>query len=309
MNIVVFGAGALGSFIGGVLAQKHAVVLIGRQQHVDTIQRQGLTISGETQCFVKPQAFHSIKEIMFFPDLILLTVKSYDTKDAAKEIQPYLKDDSVVLSLQNGLGNIEALSSIVDKKHIIAGITTHGVFYQKPGCIVHSGFGKTILGELSGKKTTRIQHIASLFSDAGIPTTVSTHIFTDIWVKAIINASINPLTAFLMCTNGYLLKNPVVEHICDNICAESTHVANAEHINVDVQKMLRQTKQVIRKTKNNYSSMVQSIQQGKKTEIDHLNQKFVDFGKKHGIETPLNTLMVLLIKSMLPKQGKKSEKR
>ncbi|MEM0466974.1 MAG: 2-dehydropantoate 2-reductase [Candidatus Thermoplasmatota archaeon] len=297
MNIVIFGAGALGSFFGGMLAKQHTVALLGREQHITMVRHHGLKISGKTRRMIHLEAVLSLKEVSFPPDLIIITVKSYDTFNAAQELSVHLNKECLLLTLQNGLGNIEVLTSYFPKQHILAGVTTQGVFYKKPGWVVHTGFGTTLIGDLSGETTDRVDELARVFSESGIPTVVSNHIYSEIWKKAIINASINPLTAFLRCKNGYLLKNPIIENVVEHICLEAAAVAKAEQINVDFKELLVLTKQVLQKTKNNYSSMVQSIQRGKQTEINEINQKFVEYGRRHGIETPLNTFMVSLIKN------------
>lgn len=298
MNIVVLGAGAIGSLFGGLLSKKNNVLLMGRKMHVQAIKENGLKITGKTQLNVKASAEDSIKKINFSPDILILTVKSYDTENAIKEAKSIIGTNTVVLSLQNGLDNVNKISKIVSRKKIIAGVTTHGAFFSKPGVIKHTGSGETILGELDGKKTERIKHIADLFNEAGIETNISTNIVREIWIKAIINSSINPLSTFFQCKNGYLLENPILENLVERICKESTDVANSEGIHLSYQEMIKKTKKVIRNTSENYSSMVQSFKKGGKTEIDSINGKIVDLGKRNGVKTPINETLVRSIKSM-----------
>ncbi|MCX6667692.1 MAG: 2-dehydropantoate 2-reductase [Euryarchaeota archaeon] len=298
MNIVILGAGAMGSLFGGLLSKKNNVSLIGRKIHVQAIKENGLKITGKTQLNVRISAEDSIGKIGFSLDLLILTVKSYDTETAIKEAKTIIGDNTVVLSLQNGLDNIEKICKIMDKKNVVVGVTTHGVFFSKPGLIKHTGSGETILGELDGKKTERIKHIADLFNEAGIETTISTNIVREIWIKAIVNSSINPLTTFFQCKNGYLLENPVLENLVERICKESTDVANNEGIQLSHQDMIKKTKEVIRNTSENYSSMFQSFKKGGKTEIDSINGKIVDLGKINGVKTPINEAFVRSIKSI-----------
>jgi 2-dehydropantoate 2-reductase len=137
-----------------------------------------------------------------------------------------------------------------------------------------------------------------MFNDAGIETKASDHIIKELWVKAIINSSINPITAFFQCKNGYLLKNIILEHIVKQVCEESTRVALKERISLTSTEMIRRTKEVIRETADNYSSMAQSIQQGKRTEIDSINGYLIMAGKHQGMETPLNSILVDLVRSV-----------
>lgn len=295
MNIIIFGAGAVGSLFGALLAKKNTVVLIGRTPHIQQIQEKGLTIKGKTRRVIKIPAIESLKDVPFIADLILLAVKSYDTEKAIRQIVPFMHKNTMVLSVQNGLDNIEKMEQIIEKNHILAGITTHGVIFSKPGEIIHTGKGKTIVGELDGRRSKRITNLIDTFKTSGIETQISDDITKEIWMKTIINSSINPLTAFLRCPNGYLLKNPVLERIVEYVCVESTFIACSQGISLTPTDMIRKTKEVIRNTSDNFSSMLQSIQQGKKTEIDSINGKLTRIGTANKIDTSLNKILTELI--------------
>jgi len=299
MNIVVIGAGAIGSLFGGLLSKRNNIILIGRATHVRRIKKNGLKITGKTKSNVKLSAEDSIKKIKFFPELLILTVKSFDTEAAVREAKPLIGKDTVVLSLQNGLDNIDKIKKYVDHKKIIAGVTTHGALFSKPGIIKHTGKGLTILGELDGNKTSRIKKIVKLFNQAGIETAASKNIAQEIWVKAIINSSINPSSAIFHCKNGYLLENPILEKFVERICEESTNIANANGIRFSHEDMIEKTKEVIRKTSDNYSSMFQSIEKERETEIDSINGMLVDIGKKYNVGVSLNEALIYSVKSMI----------
>jgi 2-dehydropantoate 2-reductase len=135
-----------------------------------------------------------------------------------------------------------------------------------------------------------------------IPTIIAlmTHatndIMKEIWTKAIINSGINPLTAFFRCKSGYLLENKLLEKVVERICEESTAIATAEKISVNSTDMIQKIKEVIRDTAQNHSSMLQSVQQGKKkTEIDSINRTLAIIAKKHYINALLNTILTELI--------------
>ena len=298
MNIVIVGAGAIGSLIGALLAKKNTVVLVGRAPHITAIQHNGLNITGKTHLHVKPPTVESIKDVSISANLVILTVKSYDTETAIKQIVPLIQDETVVMSLQNGLDNIEKMEHRFDKDKILAGVTTHGAIFSKSGIIRHTGRGKTILGELNGSQSKRLKAIVHLFNEAGIETQASDDIMKEIWAKVIINSCINPLTAFFTCKNGYLLENPLLEKTVEIICKESTAIAQAEGISVSTLDMIQRTKEVIKDTANNYSSMLQSVQQGKKTEIESINGKLIRIGKQHRIDTSLNKILIELVTSL-----------
>jgi 2-dehydropantoate 2-reductase len=301
MKIVVVGAGAIGSLFGALLAKKNTVALVGRASHITAVQHNGLSINGKTQIHMKLPAVESVKDVPFSPDLILLTVKSYDTEIAIKQACTLIRDETMVLSLQNGLDNIEKMEHIVDKDRILAGITTHGTILTNPGVIKHTGKGKTILGELDGRRSKRLENIVCIFNEAGIDTQASDNVVKEIWAKTIINSSINPLTAFFDCKNGYLLQNPLLVKTLESICVESTSIAQAEGLLLSALDMIQRTKEVIKDTAKNYSSMRQSVQQGKKTEIDSINGRLAAIGKHHNIQTPLNSILIDLILSLSKK--------
>jgi 2-dehydropantoate 2-reductase len=194
------------------------------------------------------------------------------------------------------LDNIDKIEKIVDRRQLIVGVTTHGAFFSEPGVVKHTGKGRTILGELNGQKTKRIASIVDVFNKAGIETIASGDIVREIWIKTIVNSSINPLTTFSSCKNGYLLENPILEKVVERVCKESTNIANAYGMNLSYENMIKKTKKVIRNTSDNYSSMLQSFKKGKKTEIDSINGKLADVGKKHDIDTTMNEILMYIVK-------------
>lgn len=294
MNIVVVGAGAIGSLFGGLLSKKNKVTLVGRSAHVTAIQKKGLHIIGSTQLTTDVMATDCIDDVNYEVDLVLLTVKSYDTVSAIKQAQHLITDKTMVLSLQNGLDNIDKIKSVISSNTISAGITTHGAFFEKAGIINHTGIGNTCIGEITGEISQKIKDICWVFNDAGIQTKVSSIILKELWAKAIINSSINPVTAFFECKNGYLVQNPVLERIVEIICKESTTIANDNKMDFSYEDMLSKTKEVIHHTSQNYSSMLQSLQRHKKIEIDSINGIFVEIGKKNQSDVLMNSVLLSL---------------
>ena len=135
-----------------------------------------------------------------------------------------------------------------------------------------------------------------MFNEVGIRTDICTDIVKELWIKAIINSSINPLTTIFDCKNGYLQKNPVLYNLVEIICKESTNIAKSINIKIDDKRMISITKDVISKTADNYSSMHQSYFKGKKTEIDSINGRLLDIAKKNNIDCYMNEFLVYCIK-------------
>ena len=299
MNIVIMGAGAIGSFIGAYLSKNNNVILVGRNPHVSAIQSRGLEIKGKTVFRRKIPAVTSVDKISFLPDIIFLTVKSYDTENAIGEILPIISKETIVCSIQNGLDNIEKIKSKISLDQIVAGVTSHGVELRKPGVIYHTGVGWTTIGILKNNIRDKAELVADLLNKSGIKTDITSDIMREIWKKAIVNSSINPLTAIFSCKNGYLLENPILVGIVDRICMESTSVAQACGISLNQEDLIRLTHKVISATANNSSSMLQSIKKGKKTEIDSINGKIVEIGEQHNIEPFLNRILLYIMKNLI----------
>jgi 2-dehydropantoate 2-reductase len=135
MNILIFGAGAIGSLIGANLSKNNNVILIGRKSHISSIKKNKLIIKGKTNLKVKINAKETVDDLKFKPDILILTVKSYDTEHAILQVKNIISENTIVLSLQNGLDNIDKIRKYISFEKIIVGVTTHGAFFSKPGII------------------------------------------------------------------------------------------------------------------------------------------------------------------------------
>ena len=297
MNIVVYGAGAIGSLFGAILSKNNNVVLIGRKSHIETINKNGLIVKGKTNIKKKVLSFENIKNVSS-PDLIIISVKSYDTEKTMIQAKKLINKKTIVMSLQNGLDNIKKIEKYVSRDRIAVCITTHGAIFSKPGVIIHTGFGKTIIGNPNGEDTNKLFDIVKFFNEAGIEATVSDDIICEMWIKGIINSSINPLTTIFNCKNGYLLENPILDKLVEKICKESTDIAHSFGLDLDYNEMIMKTKKVIYDTNENFSSMLQSYKKGKKTEIDSINGVILKIGKKNDLNVFLNDFLVHLINSI-----------
>lgn len=296
MNIVVIGAGSIGSLFGGLLSKNNEVVLIGRKNHVNNIKKEGLKIHGLTELKTNISASDFVKNISFSPEIVIISVKSYDTTKAVKDAKKIIGKNTIVISLQNGLDNIEKILKHINKNQILVCITTHGAVFSKPGNIIHTGEGKTIVGAVDYRANRNAEDFSKLLNDAGIKTIISDNILKDIWIKAIINSSINPLTTIFNCKNGYLIENPILKRIVEQACKESTSIANTCGYNLKYDEMLCKTFEVIKDTKDNYSSMLQSINKNKKTEIDAINGILITKAEEKNINHFLNKVLLNFIK-------------
>lgn len=299
MNIGIIGAGAMGSLYGGLLSQQNNVYLIDIwKEHVDKINQDGLTIVEENgDNIVYPKATTDSNTLPQL-DLVIVFVKSIHTLSAIEQNKNIIGEDTIVLSLQNGYGNIEDIEKVAKKENIIAGTTSHGATLLSPGKIKHAGIGMTYIGSLDKESKDKAQKVRDIMMECNLETEVSENILELIWSKLIVNVAINPLTAILQKENGKLLESNYTQELMSNLIDEAIDVAKALEINFDKEDTLEHVKKVAKNTQNNKSSMLQDVLNKRETEIDKINGAVVREGKKLGVDTPLNNILVMLIKSL-----------
>ncbi len=297
------GAGAIGSVIGGMLAkQGHKVTLVGRRPHIDEIIKNGLHISGIWGDYTINDLNAVTKPSYEFQDIVILTVKSFDTATAAAEAMPMIGTDTVVMSIQNGLGNIETLTEIFGNEKIIGGMAIFGAIMNEPGNVsVTVIASETLVGELDGSLTSRVENIVKMLDSAGIPAKASNKIIHDIWHKAFYNISLNALSAIFKVSYGQIADNPDTRWLAEQMISEAFQVAEAsgQNLGIDTANDYLDIlwNQKLPPTRDHMSSMLQDILRGKKTEIDYINGAIVRIGAEHGIETPYNSAIVRMVKA------------
>lgn len=301
MRIAIVGAGAIGSLFGYRLYKSgQEVTLVHRRKKVvETLNKKGLTIeelSGRvSNASIQAKQFLSNQDDL---DLILLTVKAYDTLSAAKLLHKWRpKNEAVILSLQNGLGNIEALSHHLPTHLILAGTTTEGAFQIRPGKIAHTGEGHTWIGEPNGKISDRCRALSSTFLKAGFRADVSKNISGVIWAKAIVNSAINPVSALTGARNGDLLAIPSLRTVSVHVVEEGNAVSHAAGVQAEpdpANLLLR----ILKMASINKSSMLQDVEAGRRTEIEQLNGIIADAGRRLQVPTPWNDLLLRLVRGL-----------
>lgn len=296
MRVLVFGAGALGSALGGILARKHAVILVGRKANMDAIRRDGLCLSGELELESEVEACESVDGLAP-PDLILLTTKAYDTKSAVVSLSEPAWRDASVLTLQNGLGNLEVLRAWKGHK-AFGGTTTMGAQLVSAGHVKVSGLGRVVIGADQDEAGAR--EIADMFSGCGLTASVTKDIVAEIWAKAVVNSCINPMTAVLRVPNGRLLESETVVHLMSDICDECTAVAESAGVTLPEKRMMDRVRSVAEDTAANRSSMLRDVELGRRTEIGQLNGMICRIGSANGVQTPLNRAMAAMVEAMQP---------
>lgn len=299
MRIAVLGSGAMGSLYGGLLSEGNNEVWLLDiwKEHVKRINKEGLKIEGKSgnRIVENIRATVDPNEIGIV-DLLLIFVKSTITDKALEGAKNIIGESTLILTLQNGLGNIEKIESVVGKENIIAGTTSHGATMLSPGKILHAGIGTTIIGEINGLKSDRVKRLKEIFDESKIETIVTDNVIGLIWDKLLVNVGINAVTALTELRNGRIVEFIETEEILELAVGEGEKVAKAKGIKLINQEPIEHTKQICRLTAQNKSSMLQDIINKRKTEIDMINGAIVREGKKHNINTPINLILTNLIK-------------
>lgn len=301
MKIAIVGPGALGLLIAGLLKHKakEEVCLVDKfEDRRKSIDSNGITIEGYPEPLrVKIPVTTRPAEIGTV-DLVIICVKSYSTEDACKAVKAIVGDKTRVLSLQNGIGNIQILNDHFGPDRVIAGVTNHGSTLLGVGRVRHAGKGETIIGNAGGRVLGEIRAIAAVLSKAGFETKISRDIDSVIWSKLIINAGINALTAITRLPNGKLIETEEARSVMRNAVQEAVKVAKRKRIKLVYDDAIQKVETVCKATAENISSMLQDVVRERRTEIDFMNGAIVRQGKALGIQTPVNEVLTNLVKSV-----------
>jgi len=299
MKTVIVGAGAMGSLFGGLFTRvREEVWLVGnRREQIDPICSVGLTFEEKGKLQIIPMNATSDVTSVGKADLVIFFVKTYDTEKAVSDALVLEKEETIFLTLQNGLGNEEVICKKIDRKKVMLGITGHGATLLKPGHIRHAGWGKTFIGELDHRITDRAIRIVQMFREAGIETEVSSNIHDHVWGKLLINVGINALTALTGFKNGQLLDYPETTRLVEKLVFEAAEVARRKGVHIE-ENPIEKVRKAIEATRENRSSMGQDFDHRRETEIDAINGAVVREAQPLGIPVPFNQAVTDLVKAI-----------
>lgn len=302
MKICILGAGALGCAIGATLSEAgHETWLLNRNAvHIDAIASHGLKVLDERGTRAVTIHASTSAEAIGPVDLVIVLVKSFHTEQAMAGAQALIGIDTLVLSLQNGLGHEDILADVVGRSRVLAGKTYVGGVLLAPGSIRSGVAGKhTYIGELDGKITTRVQHIAAAFNDAGLATMVSDNILGTMWDKLLINVATGALSGITMLTYGQLYSEPLLKATALGAVAEAIAVARAAGVKLTITHPGEAWNLASEGLPASFkTSMLQSLEKGSITEIDFINGSVVRCGHRYGVPTPINATLVACIKGI-----------
>jgi 2-dehydropantoate 2-reductase len=233
-------------------------------------------------------------------DLVIVLVKSFDTREAITSAQSIVGQNTVVLSLQNGLGHEDVLADVVGRDKLLAGKTYAGGVMIGAGKIIRGTQGKeTYIGELNGDITTRVQRIANAFNEAGLITHISDNIMGTVWEKLLVNVATGALSGITHLTYGDLYQVPEVKACALAAVQEAITVAKASGIRLSTddpeQPWIKAAAGLPPEFK---ASMLQSLEKGSITEVDYVNGSVVRWGQKCGVPTPVNSTLVACLKGI-----------
>ena len=290
MEILVFGAGSLGSLLGGLLARSHEVTLVGRNPHMRAIEEDGLRLSGHVEATVYPTARLEPPESA---DLAVVCVKSFDTGAAAEALAGCEID--ACLSVQNGMGNEAVLADRLGAA-ILAGTCTYGAVRPAPGAVRCTGVGEVVLGAPSGGASEVADRVGSAFEAASVVTTVADDMPRRLWEKLAVNAGINATTALARIENGGVLGGDA-GWVATAAARETADVARHEGVDLSGPTAERAIERVADATAENTSSMLQDVSDGRRTEIDAINGYVVERADDHAVDAPVNRILAGLVRA------------
>lgn len=299
MRIAVVGAGAMGTLLAGLLARAGAAVwLIGRDRAaMAAVAAGGIRIYNGADVLTAAVQATADPTTVGTVDLAVVAVKAGDTQAVAAGLMPLLGPHTLVLSLQNGLGNDAVLAAAVGAERVLAGVTAEGATWLGPGEVRHAGRGATRLGAVHPGARGRVAAVVALLQQAGLAAAAAADVQSVVWSKLVISCAINPLTALLGVYNGGLLELQPARELMAAAAREAARVAAAQGVELEHDDPVVAAEQVAAATAANRSSMLQDLERGRKTEVDAINGAVARIGERLGVAAPVNATLWRLIKA------------
>ncbi len=298
MDFLVVGPGAMGCLFAARLKKAgHEVNLLDyRQERADLINRQGIHVEGVSGDYqVKVPA--SVERVEGEPEVVLICVKANQTASTAELLKSWITPHATILTLQNGLGNLETLQSIFGSERVLGGITAEGATLLGPGHIRHAGQGDTVIGP-RGSAESPASRIVKAFNQAGFKAKAVPNAEDLIWGKLVINVGINALTAIVRLRNGLLPELEGTRAVMEEAVREAVAVASAKGVDLPYPDPLGRVIEVCRATSSNMASMLQDVLHQRATEVPFINGAIVEQGRTLGIDTPVNYTLTCLVQAI-----------
>ncbi len=302
-RIGLIGGGSMGTLFGRHLAEIADVTILESKESV----RAGLENAGLRVNDGAPQKVRIAQRArdLFASDVLFLFVKAVDTLRALRPFAGELNPTTAIVSLQNGVGNEDAIKTALGGAvPVILGVTTESAETVAPGAVRSSEQGMTLIGS-AGASAATAAAVASLLSKSGLRAAVVYDIKPHLWGRLVANAAVNALSAILDCTAGEILRETNAARLAESLAEEAAAVAAALKIALPFANPWQYVTEVIAVGAESKSSMAFDLELGNKSEIEHLNGAVVALGRRAGVATPFNEAVVRLMKSLEALRGNK----
>ena len=299
MKIALIGCGAMGSLYGGYLSKVHEVTVCDTSKTlIDAVNEKGILmeeLNGETVVF-KPACATTDSSTIGEQDLVITFVNYRFLEGALIQAKGMVGPNTIVLSLQNGMGNYDEIAQVIPEEPICCGTPAHGCIALEPGHVRHTGVGITAMGTIKGKYAD-VERVAEALRMAGFEVEIKESVMEVIWHKLFANIAINAVTAILEQPNAVVAENKYAHEVAVKLVKEAVAVANATGLCFDVEAELKNTFDIAVATGQNRSSMLQCVETKRPTEIAIINGAVCRIGHELGIETPYNDMIVKLMEA------------
>jgi 2-dehydropantoate 2-reductase len=299
MRVAVLGAGAMGAIFGSALARAGAKVVYFDQRLdvIEAIISSGLFLDGAFAATTTKFPATSFAAELGRVDLALVLVDSNSTVDVADVAAQCMSEGGCALTLQNGIGNWEALADRLGGGRVLAGSTYNSGANLGPGRVRHTNLGETIIGETDGALSERVREIGRLLDAGGLPVEITTNVQGHIWSKFVHNCAINPISAVTGLRPGEIARTKAAAELLDQLLSEILAVVKAAGIRLPEADPTSHIRDHCWE-RYNRPSMLQHLESGRHTEIDALNAALVHLARKLGVPVPVNEAIVLIVKAL-----------
>ncbi|MBP1971708.1 2-dehydropantoate 2-reductase [Virgibacillus natechei] len=297
MKIVVIGSGAMGMLFGSRLAlHGYDITMVDVVPAViEKLNNQGLYLEGDDGDHLIPIKAAFAEDINEEVDLAILLTKAIYSRSALESAKKFLGKDTHVLTLQNGLGNIELISEYVPHDHIIAGVTNYPSDVKGIGHISSHGSGYTKIMSANGEENKMLYIINDALQDAGLNSQIAPDVMVSIWEKVAFNAAINATTAVCRIPCGGMAVTEQGKYLAYTIAKEAVAVANAHGVAASEETVINSLTESIEFHKDHFTSMSADIINKRKTENEFINGGIVKKAQEVNMEVPYTEALYDLI--------------